>query len=169
MNKFQNMNKRKLLGIAAIVMAAFLIIVFASFFLKNNEESPDKEIQGADGNVTEEVSPTPEELDQSPVPEGEGVIGEADVDRDSIDIDVRLLPEMEEEIPDLDAMKKAIVDYIVENDLWVGVTRAQTDFVITKDYNKNTVQLEFVLDDKSQTRIIVHINRAKGNITLNHY
>ena len=167
--KIKSLDKRKLVGIAAIIMAAFLVVVFATIFWGDGE--PAKENKDAAANIETEDPPavTQEDIDQSPIPEGEGVIGEEDVDRDSVHIEVRLLPEMEDEIPDMNALHKAIEDYIVENDLWVDVTRAQTDFVITKDYNKKTVQLEFLLDDRKETHIVVLIKKNTGDIALNHY
>ena len=166
--KIKGLDKRKLVGIAAIIMAAFLVVVFATIFWGDGE--PAKENKDAAANIeTEDPPAVTEDIDQSPIPEGEGVIGEEDVDRDSVHIEVRLLPEMEDEIPDMNALHKAIEDYIVENDLWVDVTRAQTDFVITKDYNKNTVQLEFLLDDRKETHIVVLIKKNTGDIALNHY
>ena len=166
--KMKNTDTKKLIGIAAIIMAAFLIIVFSlDVFGDSQEKTHKNEAMPADEQQQYEENQA--KTNQTSIPEDEGIIGGKDIDSDSVHIDMILLPDMEKEIPDVEALQKAIEDYVIKKDLWENVTRAQTDFIIIKDYNKNTVQLEFELDDRKGTHIVALIHKSTGNISLNHY
>ena len=177
-DKIRNAGKAKVIGVIAIILALAIAIGYAITAINDDEQVSSNE-SGQESEQTlpevDEEEPAAEgELYQEPIPQdaAEGNIGvdiKTETARQQMDLEISMLPEMEEEIPDMTSLKAAMEDYLIENDLWGSVTRAQSDFVIVKDYNKNTVQLEFELNDKAATHLIAKVDKNTGNITLNHY
>ena len=177
-DKIRNAGKSKIIGVIAIILALAIAIGYAITAI-NDDEPASSNGSGQESEQTlpeaDEEAPAVEgELDQSPIPQdaAEGNIGidvETETARQQMDLEISMLPEMKEEIPDMAELKEAMEEYLIENDLWGSVTRAQSDFVIVKDYNKDTVQLEFELNDKAATHLIVKVDKNTGNIALNHY
>ena len=177
-DKMRSAGMAKIIGVIAIILALAIAIGYAITAIKDDEPASSSE-NGQEREqplpeVDEEEPETEEDINKDPIPQdaAEGSIG-VDIDtetaRQQMDLVISMLPEMEEEIPDMAALKEEMEDYLIENDLWGSVTRAQSDFVIVKDYNKNTVQLEFELNDKAATHLIVKVDKNTGNIILNHY
>lgn len=177
--KIRNSNKAKTIGIIAIILALVTAIGYVIVFFNNDESAPFAEDKLESGQTLSEEAgsedtETAGDINQDPIPQenAEGSIGmdiETEAARQKMDLEISMLPEMEEEIPNMAALREAMEDYLIENDLWGSVTKAQSDFVTVKDYNKNTVQFEFELNDKAQTHLIVKFDKNTGNITLNHY
>ena len=177
-DKIRSAGKAKIIGVIAIILALAIAMGYVITAINDNEPASSnasrQESEQTWPEVDEEEPAAEGELDQDPIPQdaAEGNIGvdiEAEAARQQMELEISMLPEMEEEIPDMAELKEEIEDYLIENDLWGSVTRAQSDFVIVKDYNKNTVQLEFELNDKAATHLIAKVDKNTGNITLNHY
>lgn len=180
--KLKNMDKRKLVGIVAIVMAISLAIFIFSGKVEKNETILSDEEANRDEISSDDIEPEEAEInddeeniqeEQTPIPEGEGSIGNDDITEgaaaESMNIDIRMLPEMEKEIPDMTLLKQEIEKYLIAENLWSDVSVLQSDFVITENYNKNTLQLCFEMNNYNRNRLVVLINKTTSTITLNHY
>lgn len=166
---------KKAVGIAAIIVSLILIAwgVVPNLLYKETSSTPEAE-EAEQVEKIENESIKEERIDKEVIPDdSSGIIGsEGDIDMEEainkMGLEISILPEMEKEIPDMTKLESAIEKYLVENDLW-DTTKVQSDFVISKDYDKKTLQMNFKLNNKGNNVLVVLIKIDTGNITLNHY
>lgn len=163
---------KKAVGIAAIIVSLILIAWGVVPNLLDKETSSKPEAEQVEKIENESIKE--ERIDKEAIPDdSSGIIGsEGDIDMEEainkMGLEISILPEMEKEIPDMTKLESAIEKYLVENDLW-DTTKVQSDFVISKDYDKKTLQMNFKLNNKGNNVLVVLIKIDTGNITLNHY
>lgn len=144
--------KAKMLGIVLIVIA----IIFLAFSVKNiffKEEIKENQTEEV---VTEELPAN----DARDITEKEA--------KEVMKLKIEIPDEMTKElIPDMDYFKSEFEKWLTEEDYWADVTRAKTDFVITKDYNHKKIFMTFFLDDYGKTEVQVTYDYGKNKYEFN--
>ena len=147
-----NNNRMKIIGVVLIIIA----LVFLGFSIKNiffKEEI--KETQ------KEEIT-----LEDLPANDSRDITEEEA--KAVMNLQIQIPNEMIKElIPDMNYFKSEFERWLTKEDYWSDVTRAKTDFVITKDYNHKKIFMTFFLNDHVKTEVQVTYDYNKNKYEFN--
>ena len=150
---FKDIDKQRLIGMLCVLCALFILgFTLRSCMANDDEEKKEFETE----KETESIA-----YDLYDVPTDEALA--------KMNLEIEMPEEIEEKIPSMDTFKKQFENYLIEEDFWNDVTRATSDYIVTENFNKNTISMDFTLNDKTSTTIIVLIDKNSGNITFNYY
>lgn len=147
-----NDKRMKIIGVVLIIIA----LVFLGFSIKNiffKEEI--KETQ------KEEIT-----LEDLPANDSRDITEEEA--KAVMNLQIQIPNEMIKElIPDMNYFKSEFERWLTKEDYWSDVTRAKTDFVITKDYNHKKIFMTFFLNDHAKTEVQVTYDYNKNKYEFN--
>ncbi|MGF6376712.1 hypothetical protein M2140_001790 [Clostridiales Family XIII bacterium PM5-7] len=150
------MNRKKMIGIGLVVVAIAVVLYAGINFLKDDDAG--KEV-GKDN-----LSGVEETLSGS---------DEKDIDVEAAEEMMKLtvvIPEkVGELIPDRKALENEITNYLIEQDFYEDVTRANGANSVTQDFDKNLLILSFRLNDKVRTTLDVTIDISRDSYDFNFY
>lgn len=152
-NFFKDIDKQKFIGMLCVIFALFILgFTLRSCMASDYEEKKELETE----KETEGIA-----YDLYDVPEDEALA--------KMNLEIEMPQEIENRIPNVENFKKKFEAYLTEEDFWNNVTKATSDYVVTEDFNKNTVSMNFLLNDKAATTVTVLINKNNGTYIFNYF
>ncbi len=144
--------KVKILGTVLIIIA----IIFLAFSVKNLFFKEEVKENQKEDVVSEELPAN----DARDITEKEA--------KEVMKLKIQMPEEMQKElIPDMAYFKSEFEKWLTKEDYWADVSRAKTDFVITKDYNHKNILMTFFLNDYMKTEVQVTYNYGENKYEFN--
>ncbi len=160
-------NKVKAVGVILVILA----IAFTFFMLTGKDDG--RKPEEPDINETETL--TESERESLVMEINENADDRADIDDET----ARKIMNLQINIPDVirdtyfdgntEKLEEELTDYLVENDFYLDVTRANCQYEVTVDHFKKIVYLEFSVDDGYGTHITVEYDQNDGWLKFNYY
>lgn len=144
--------KFKIIGIALIILSLIIVgfTIKSIFFKEEIKETQNDEIALEDLPANDSRDITEKEA------------------KEIMKLKIDLPKEMSKElILDMNYFKSEFEKWLTKEDFWSDVTRAKTDFVITKDYNHKKILMTFFLDDHAKTEVQVTYDYGKNKYEFN--
>ncbi len=157
------MERKKLLTIVGVAMI-IIALVFGGFYLykakqEKKEESPKNDVS---------VSQQEEEIEVEMPPGNDTEPLDKEKAEQVMDLTITMPDEMKERIPKYEVLERGLIDYLVEQGFWGGVSEAEAN-VITEDFKQNLMIISFELDDEVNTTVDCIYNKDKDECEFNFY
>lgn len=94
---------------------------------------------------------------------------ETEAAKAAMKLNLAMDPSVEKAVPDLEELKEAFADYLVEEGFYTDVTKATCTNVVTWDYNQDTLILSFTLNNSDQTPVDLIYEPKTSEYTFTYY
>lgn len=150
------MNRKKMIGIGLVVVAIAVVLYAGINFLKDDDAG--KEVGKDNLSGVEETLSGSDEKDI-----------DVEAAKEKMKLTVVIPEKVGELIPDRKALENEITNYLIEQDFYEDVTRANGANSVTQDFDKNLLILSFRLNDKVRTTLDVTIDISRDSYDFNFY
>lgn len=150
------MNRKKMFGIGLVVVAIAVVLYAGINFLKDDDAG--KEVGKDNLSGVEETLSGSDEKDI-----------DVEAAKEKMKLTVVIPEKVGELIPDRKALENEITNYLIEQDFYEDVTRANGANSVTQDFDKNLLILSFRLNDKVRTTLDVTIDISRDSYDFNFY